>query len=211
MAAAYAPFSNGGFKARAWGISRIRTAGGKVLYDHNLEKRGRQTVIGSPALPYMNQMMRKVVTSGTGTGARVPGFDIAGKTGTTSDYRDAWFVGYTGGFVVAVWTGKDDNTPMRRVTGGVLPAEIWRRFMVTAHAQLPARDFDWLLPDPVPEAGETDFTTGVDSPERAVEERGDFYDQLAGRFGSPRGGVVEQRGPGEGEGEAPAEGEEPPM
>src|SRR5690606_31915343 len=117
MAQAYAPFSNGGFRARAWGISRIRTASGKVLYDHNIEKRGRQSVIGSPALPYMNQMMRSVVTSGTGAGARVPGFDIAGKAGPTSDYGAAWFVGYAGGFVVAVWTGKDDDIPMRRVTG----------------------------------------------------------------------------------------------
>ena len=136
MAQAYAPFANGGFRARAWGIQRIRTAGGRVLYDHSIEKRDRQAVIGYPALPYMNQMMRQVVTSGTGAGARVAGFDIAGKTGTTSDYRDAWFVGYTGGFVTAVWTGKDDNTPMRRVTGGGAPAQIWKSFMGAALPRL---------------------------------------------------------------------------
>jgi hypothetical protein len=84
-------------------------------------------VIGSPSLQYMNQMMRQVVAGGTGTRAKVAGYDIAGKTGTTSDYRDAWFVGYTGGFVTAVWTGKDDNTSMKKVTGGGAPAEIWPR------------------------------------------------------------------------------------
>jgi penicillin-binding protein 1A len=138
MAQAYAPFANGGFLAKGYGIERIRTAKGKVLYDHNVDKQARAAVIGSPGLQYMNQMMREVVTSGTGTRANVPGYDIAGKTGTTSDYRDAWFVGYTGGFVTAVWTGKDDNTTMRRVTGGGAPAEIWRSFMTAALPRLKA-------------------------------------------------------------------------
>ncbi|MBN9320087.1 MAG: penicillin-binding protein 1A, partial [Caulobacterales bacterium] len=134
MAQAYAPFSNGGFTAKGYGIERIRTASGKVLYDHSVEKPNRQQVINSPALQYMNQMMREVVHAPYGTGGRanVPGYDIAGKTGTTSDYKDAWFIGYTGGFVAAVWTGKDDNTPMKRVTGGGAPAEIWKAFMSQA-------------------------------------------------------------------------------
>ncbi len=136
MAQAYAPFANGGFLARGYGIERIRTASGKVLYDHGVDRGERKAVIGSPALQYMNQMMRQVIVGGTGTRARVPGYDIAGKTGTTSDYRDAWFVGYTGGFVAAVWVGKDDNTPMRRVTGGGAPAVIWRDFMTAALPRL---------------------------------------------------------------------------
>ncbi|MDP1739190.1 MAG: penicillin-binding protein 1A [Caulobacter sp.] len=139
MAQAYAPFANGGFLARGYGIQRIRTAGGKVLYDHNLERRPRRSVIGSPALQYMNMMMREVVTNGTGKRARVPNYDVAGKTGTTSDYRDAWFVGYTGGFVTAVWTGKDDNKPMKGVTGGGAPASIWRAFMAQALPRLKAQ------------------------------------------------------------------------
>ena len=89
MAQSYAAFSNGGFLAKGYGIQRIRTASGKVLYDRNLERRPRRSVIGSPALQYMNMMMREVVISGTGKRARVPNYDIAGKTGTTSDYRDA--------------------------------------------------------------------------------------------------------------------------
>lgn len=150
MAQAYDPFSNGGFTATAFGIERIRTASGRVLYDYNLRKPERRSVIGSPALQYMNQMMRQVPIMGTGTKARVPGYDIAGKTGTTSDYKDAWYVGYTGGFVAAVWVGKDNNTPMKAVYGGQDPAEIWRSFMSLALPRIHAQPIPGgPAPDPV--------------------------------------------------------------
>jgi penicillin-binding protein 1A len=136
MAQAFAPFSNGGFFAKAYGIERIRTASGRVLYDRGVGAGDRRPVIGQPGLAYMNQMLRQVLVSGTGTRARVPGYDLAGKTGTTSDYRDAWFIGYTGGFVTAVWVGRDDNTPMRKVTGGGPPAGIWRTYMTAALPRL---------------------------------------------------------------------------
>lgn len=136
MAQAYAPFSNGGYFAKGYGIERIRTATGRVLYDRGVDRAPRAQVIGQPALAYMVNMMRGAVTHGTGTRANVPGYDLAGKTGTTSDYRDAWFVGYTGGFVTAVWVGKDDNKPMRRVTGGGAPAGIWRDYMTAALPRL---------------------------------------------------------------------------
>jgi penicillin-binding protein 1A len=130
MAQSYAAFSNGGFQTTAYGIERIRTTDGKVLYEHKSDS--RVSVIGNPPLGYMNRMLRQVVASGTGGRARIGGYDIAGKTGTTSDYKDAWFVGYTGGFVTAVWVGKDDNTPMRKVTGGGPPADLWHSFMAQA-------------------------------------------------------------------------------
>ena len=136
MASAYDAFANGGFRAAAYGIERVRTAEGRVLYDHAEHPGPRPQVIGSPALQYMDMMMRGVISGGTGTAARVSGYDIAGKTGTTSDYRDAWFIGFTGGFVTAVWTGRDDNTPMRKVTGGGVPAQIWREYMAQALPRL---------------------------------------------------------------------------
>ena len=135
MAQAYATFANGGEAAPAYAIERIRTTDGQVLYEH--AQAPRTQVIPEPALDEMNQMLRTVlIAPGTGTRAAIPGYDLAGKTGTTSDFRDAWFVGYTGGFVTAVWVGKDDNTPMRHVTGGSAPADLWRGFMVAALPRL---------------------------------------------------------------------------
>ncbi|MBX3481308.1 MAG: penicillin-binding protein, partial [Caulobacter sp.] len=90
--------------------------------------------------------------------------DIAGKTGTTSDYRDAWFVGYTGGFVVAVWTGKDDNTPMKGVTGGGAPAQIWKSFMGQALPRLKAQTIPGGVVTPPPAPGPDpigDILTGL--------------------------------------------------
>jgi penicillin-binding protein 1A len=136
MAQAYDAFANGGYAVKAYGIERIRTTSGRVLYDHSVDKTPPPKVIPSQPLNYMNQMMRQVLVSGSGVGARVNGYDLAGKTGTTSDYRDAWFVGYTGGFVAAVWVGRDNDTPMRSVTGGSYPARLWRAFMSAALPKL---------------------------------------------------------------------------
>lgn len=155
MAQAYDAFANGGKRVEAYGISRIRTPSGRVIYQHGAGENGQ--AINNPPLYYLNQMLRGVITSGSGRSAAIGGRDIAGKTGTTSDYKDAWFVGYTGGFVAAVWVGKDDNKPMNRVTGGAAPAAIWRGFMEAALPKLavqpipngPPLPEGWAAPDPV--------------------------------------------------------------
>jgi penicillin-binding protein 1A len=150
MAQAYAAFANGGYGVKAYGIERIRTASGRVLYDHGVAKPDRPRVIQAQPLDYMNQMLRQVLVSGSGVGARISGYDLAGKTGTTSDYRDAWFVGYTGGFDAAVWVGKDNNTPMKAVTGGSYPARIWRAFMLSALPKLKVTNIPGGVPAPQP-------------------------------------------------------------
>jgi penicillin-binding protein 1A len=137
MAEAYGAFATGGRQVEAWGVSRIRTPSGKVIWTRPAPAPPRQ-VIGNPALSDLNRMMRQVIRSGTGTRAALPGRDIAGKTGTTSAYQDAWFAGYTGGIITVVWLGRDDNRPMKSVTGGSLPAETWRRVMTAAISRLPS-------------------------------------------------------------------------
>ncbi|MBV9512159.1 MAG: penicillin-binding protein 1A, partial [Caulobacteraceae bacterium] len=181
MAEAYSAFSNGGYRTRAYGIQRIRTAAGKVLFDHDLAPAPRPQVIGQPALAYMIQLMRSVVSSGTGVRAQIPGRDLAGKTGTTSDYRDAWFIGYTGGFTAAVWTGRDDNTPMRRVTGGSTPAMIWRDFMAAA---LPRLDVQQPIPGASP------------PPPQPSDLIGDILGQVTGQGGSSAPPPAESAQPG---------------
>jgi penicillin-binding protein 1A len=157
MAQAYDAFSNGGRRVQAHGISRIRTEQGRVIYQRAAREQGAVQAITNPYLYYLNQMLRGVVTSGTGRSAAISGRDLAGKSGTTSDYKDAWFVGYTGGFVTAVWVGKDDNTAMRGVTGGSSPAAMWKGFMEAALPRLnapaipngPAMPEGWQPPSPV--------------------------------------------------------------
>jgi penicillin-binding protein 1A len=135
MAQAYSAFANGGQRVAAYGLERIRTTGGVVVYQRRASAPAQ--VIANPALGELNQMLRAVVSSGTGVRAAIPGRDVAGKTGTTSDYRDAWFCGFTGNLTTVVWMGRDDNTPMRRITGGSAPAEVWRSVMLAGVKLLP--------------------------------------------------------------------------
>jgi penicillin-binding protein 1A len=136
MAQAYDAFSNGGNRVRAWGIEQIHAAAnGRELWRHPAP--ATPNVIGNPPLGELDQMLRAVVASGTGVKAAIPGYDIAGKTGTTSDFRDAWFCGFTGGLTTVVWMGRDDNSPMRGVTGGLAPAAFWKGFMRLALKHTP--------------------------------------------------------------------------
>ncbi|MDZ4791962.1 MAG: PBP1A family penicillin-binding protein [Hyphomicrobiales bacterium] len=136
MAGAYASFANGGFGVAPQVIDRIRDENGNVLYSRSTAAPYR--VIAEGHVAAMNDMMHAVVENGTGSGGALPGQIVAAKTGTSQRYRDAWFVGFTPYYIGGVWMGNDNNWPMRNVTGGSLPAEVWRRMMLKAHEGLEA-------------------------------------------------------------------------
>jgi penicillin-binding protein 1A len=116
-------------------VTKIRTAEGKVLYARQPDQLGQ--VIESRNVAMMNTMMQETLLSGTARKAEIPGWMAAGKTGTSQDFRDAWFIGYTANLVTGVWLGNDDNSPTRKATGGGLPVEVWTRFMRAAHQGVP--------------------------------------------------------------------------
>ena len=135
LTGAYASFANGGLSVSPHVIERITNAGGKLIYSHNPQSLGR--VIDARHVGMMNAMLQETLAIGTARKASLPGWPAAGKTGTSQDFRDAWFVGYTSHLVTAVWLGNDDGAPTKHVTGGGLPVDIWSRFMRGAHQSVP--------------------------------------------------------------------------
>jgi penicillin-binding protein 1A len=138
MTQAYAHLANGGKHVSAYGIESVTTGKGEILYQHQPDPNAAQ-LIRPNVVAMMNNMLSGVIQYGTGAGANI-GRPAAGKTGTTSDYRDAWFIGYTPDLVTGVWVGNDDNRPMRKVTGGALPATLWREFMTKALKGVPVSE-----------------------------------------------------------------------
>jgi penicillin-binding protein 1A len=135
LVGAYVPFANGGLGISPHIVNKIRTADGKVLYARPADQLGQ--VIEPRHVTMMNTMMQETLLSGTARKAEIPGWMAAGKTGTSQDFRDAWFIGYTSSLVTGVWLGNDDNSPTKKATGGGLPVEIWTRFMRAAHQGVP--------------------------------------------------------------------------
>ena len=131
MVGAYLPFANGGMRAEPYVIRRITTKDGDVLYQHP-DVMGER-VIEPTVLTEINSMMQETLLTGTGKKALLPGRPAGGKTGTTQNYRDAWFMGYTANLVTGVWFGNDDNSPTKRASGGNLPATTWQTYMSGAH------------------------------------------------------------------------------
>ncbi|WP_409432489.1 transglycosylase domain-containing protein [Litorimonas sp. RW-G-Af-16] len=148
MTEAYLPFANWGQKRPAYGIISISTADGTPLYDH--VRAEPKPVLTPVELADMNLMLTRVVEQGTGRRAQIAGRHIGGKTGTTNDFRDAWFIGYAPDVVTSVWVGADDNTPMKRVTGGTIPAQIFHDYMDVQLSEQPAtrlpvsQEPDWV-------------------------------------------------------------------
>lgn len=136
LTTAMVPFANGGYPVIPYAVTRIQTKDGQMLYER--QGTGMGQAITPDDLGYMNDMMRAAVVRGTAKNAKFGDFEIGGKTGTSQDYRDAWFVGFTSYLITGVWLGNDDNSPTRRVTGGTLPAVIFTDVMQEAHLGVPS-------------------------------------------------------------------------
>ena len=177
LVGAYAPFANGGFAVAPHVVTRIRTLGGKLLYMRQAEEHNQ--VIEPRYVGMMNTMMRETLISGTAKKAEIPGWPAAGKTGTSQDYRDAWFIGYTANLVTGVWLGNDDNSPTKKATGGGLPVEVWSRFMRTAHegvpvAALPNSQATWGLSNLAQAASQVSPPTAMTAPGPAPASNGGY-------------------------------------
>ena len=135
LVGAYAAFANGGIAVTPHVVERVRTANGKLLYERKGDSLGR--IIEERYAGMMNAMMQETLLAGTARKAELPGWLAAGKTGTSQDFRDAWFIGYTGHLVAGVWLGNDDSSPTKKTTGGGIPVEIWSKFMKAAHQGVP--------------------------------------------------------------------------
>jgi penicillin-binding protein 1A len=159
-------FQQGGLRIEPYVIESITTQGGQQIFQHQ-PPQGERRVYDVAHASMMVKMMKKVVSQGTAQRAAF-GRPVAGKTGTSQNWRDAWFVGFTPDYVTGVWVGNDDEKPMNKVVGGDIPASIWRRFMMSAHKTLAVRDFDWLLPDPAPQS--------------EPDPRNGFYETLSAEF-----------------------------
>ena len=131
MTAAFMVFANEGLRRPPVLITEIRDTKGETLYTWRNPTPER--VYAMPYARQMTGMLRDVIDSGTGRGARLGRRQAAGKTGTSQDYRDAWFIGFSADYAAGVWLGNDDNSPMRGITGGLLPVDAWKHFMLAAH------------------------------------------------------------------------------
>ncbi len=175
LISAYAPFANGGLAVSPHVVERVRATDGKTLYARSTQTLGR--IVEARTVAMMNAMLHETLVSGTARRAELPGWPAAGKTGTSQDFRDAWFIGYTSHLVAGIWLGNDDNSPTRKAVGGGLPVEIWSRFMKAAHqgvtpSALPGlAGAGWLSAAPPPGANGAGVAAPADGRPLAGEGR----------------------------------------
>ena len=148
MTGAYAGILNGGSAVVPYGLIDLRLKGDDAALMDNQGNGMQERVIQERAARQLTYMMSQVIERGTGTRAKIPGWELAGKSGTTNSARDAWFVGFNADYVIGVWMGYDDNSPMTGVTGGGLPAEIWQATMSRVVAGETPRPLPMDLPGP---------------------------------------------------------------
>ena len=189
LTSAFTPFANGGYSVVPFSVRRIVTRDGQIIYERSGDGLGQ--AISNRDLGSMNSMMRAVVNEGTAKKAQIPDFDIAGKTGTSQDYRDAWFVGYSSYLVAGVWLGNDDNSPTKTVTGGSVPAAIWKDVMEVAHANLSPAPLPGYIEeqpeaDPYLVSQDESMDYGSDEEFETPTRKRGFFERIFGGSDEPR-------------------------
>lgn len=192
---AYSALANAGIQSKPYSIDKVETSSGKILYQ---AKPQFKKVLDPYVAATMTAMLRRVVENGTGRGARIEDRPIAGKTGTTDSYRDAWFVAYTPEVVTGVWVGNDQIIKTtKRVTGGSCPARIWKQYMTTVLSSMPKTEFNYpdirlersTLPPPIK------LKSGDDLMEEIQEEIDEYNEQnkslLKKLLGQPNEGAIQ--------------------
>lgn len=181
LTGAYATFANRGRAVMPYAILEIRDANGQLLYQRRGS--GAGYAVSGPEVAAMTRLLLAPIAYGTGGAARLDRM-AAGKTGTTQDYRDAWFVGFTADLVAGVWMGNDDGAPMKRITGGTLPARLWHDVMMAAHTGLPPRDLPGLdggpgraVPEPLVAERTPEEAVAPSPPASSI---GELLDRLTG-------------------------------
>jgi penicillin-binding protein 1A len=183
LTSAYATIANDGQRVKPYFISEVDDGAGHIIYKHPAP--ATDQAVGEQPVKDLTAMLYGVVQEGTGRAAALPDREVAGKTGTTQDYHDAWFVGFTTDYVTGVWVGNDDSAPMRNVTGGSLPAAIWKIVMTKAEDGLPAKPLNRSPPQAPDEDADSAYANGNTAPGYDRNEDGGdhpaFLDWLFGR------------------------------
>ncbi len=180
---AYGVLANGGIWIKPYSVEKVVTASGKVVYEANPSYK---RVLKQDTASKVVEMMKQVVTSGTGRAANIGG-EVAGKTGTTDNYRDAWFVGFTPDIVTGVWVGNDNNVPMQGLTGGTLPAKIWADYMRVATIN----SKDKVFPFPKFELNAKEFDSASEITEEVVPENTTTKEEVTGENTTEEGGIAQ--------------------
>ena len=179
LTSAYAAFATLGHRVHPYMVVEVKKTDGQIAF-RRTPSQSAQVISQDEALQ-MNSLMYQVVQYGTGRGAAVPGHEVAGKTGTSADFHDAWFVGFSPELITGVWVGNDDSTPMKKITGGTLPAQIWSGYMRTALKNVPASKLPRAEPVPQELNPQFDSSSGDENViQRGLDGIGSFFNNLFG-------------------------------